>query len=80
MALTSLKYFYENAPEYAIVAAGSLLGIALHQGTSFPVGKVEFLHLYPLNFYEFLMATGQDALAELLEQQDYELINSFSTK
>ena len=79
-ALTSLKYFYENAPEYAIVAAGSLLGIALHQGTSFPVGKVEFLHLYPLNFYEFLMATGQDALAELLEQQDYELINSFSTK
>lgn len=52
----------------------------LHQGTSFPVGKVEFLHLYPLNFYEFLMATGQDALAELLEQQDYELMNSFSSK
>lgn len=52
----------------------------LHQGTSFPVGKVEFLHLYPLNFYEFLMATGQDALAELLEQQDFGLMNSFSSK
>ena len=48
-ALTSLKYFCENAPEYAIVAAGSLLGVALHPGTSFPVGKVDFLQLYPLN-------------------------------
>ena len=47
-AITSLKYFYENAPEYHVVAAGSLLGIALHQSTSFPVGKVEFLDLYPL--------------------------------
>lgn len=79
-ALTSLKYFYENAPEYAIVAAGSLLGVAMHQGTSFPVGKVEFLHLYPLNFYEFLLAIGETALAQLLQQQDYELINSFSSK
>ena len=69
-ALTSLKYFYENAPEYAIVAAGSLLGVAMHQGTSFPVGKVEFLHLYPLNFYEFLLAIGETALAQLLQQQD----------
>ena len=49
-ALASLKYFYENAPQYAIIAAGSLLGVALHQGTSFPVGKVDFMHLYPLNF------------------------------
>ena len=49
-ALSSLKYFYENAPEYHIVCAGSLLGIALHNGTSFPVGKVEFLKLYPLSF------------------------------
>ena len=53
-ALASLKYFYENAPEYHIVCAGSLLGIALHQGTSFPVGKVDFLKLYPLSFKEFL--------------------------
>lgn len=79
-ALTSLKYFCENAPEYAIVAAGSLLGVAMHEGTSFPVGKVDFLHLYPLNFHEFLLAIGEMALAQLLEQQDFELINSFSSK
>lgn len=79
-ALTSLKYFCENAPEYAIIAAGSLLGVTLHQGTSFPVGKVDFLHLYPLSFYEFLLATGETSLAQLLEQQDYALINSFSSK
>ena len=52
-ALASLKYFYENAPQYHIVCAGSLLGIALHQGTSFPVGKVDFIKLYPLSFSEF---------------------------
>ena len=64
-ALSSLKYFYENAPEYHIVCAGSLLGIALHEGTSFPVGKVDFLKLYPLSFKEFLMATGKERFAEL---------------
>ena len=58
-ALTSLKYFYENAPQYHIVCAGSMLGIALHEGTSFPVGKVDFLKLYPLSFMEFLMAIGK---------------------
>ncbi len=79
-ALSALKYFYEDAPEYAIIAAGSLLGIALHQGTSFPVGKVDFLHLYPLNFKEFLMALGQDLMAELLTEQDEKLISSFSGK
>lgn len=79
-ALACLKYFYENAPEYAIVAAGSLLGVALHEGTSFPVGKVDFLQLYPLNFREFLMAVGQEKLSELLVTGDYELINSFSGK
>lgn len=76
-ALASLKYFYENAPEYHIVCAGSLLGIALHQGTSFPVGKVDFLKLYPLSFSEFLMATGNERFAELLKKQDYEMITSF---
>ena len=55
-ALASLKYFYENAPQYAIIAAGSLLGVALHQGTSFPVGKVDFMQLYPLDFQEFICA------------------------
>ena len=76
-ALASLKYFYENAPQYNIVCAGSLLGIALHQGTSFPVGKVDFLKLYPLSFSEFLMATGNERFAELLKNQDYEMITSF---
>lgn len=55
-ALTSLKYFCENARQYHIIAAGSLLGVALHEGTSFPVGKVDFMDLYPLNFQEFLFA------------------------
>lgn len=76
-ALASLKYFYENAPEYHIVCAGSLLGIALHQGTSFPVGKVDFLKLYPLSFSEFLMATGNERFAEILKRQDYEMITGF---
>lgn len=55
-ALTSLKYFCENARQYHIIAAGSLLGVALHEGTSFPVGKIDFMDLYPLNFQEFLLA------------------------
>ncbi len=76
-ALASLKYFYENAPEYHIVCAGSLLGIALHHGTSFPVGKVNFLKLYPLSFSEFLMATGNKRFAELLKMRNYEMITSF---
>ncbi|MDR3231994.1 MAG: ATP-binding protein [Synergistaceae bacterium] len=65
-ALTSLKYFAENAPEYAICCAGSSLGVALHSGTSFPVGKVDFLTLQPLNFEEFLLAGGEDTLIEFI--------------
>lgn len=76
-ALASLKYFYENAPQYHIVCAGSLLGIALHQGTSFPVGKVDFLKLYPLSFKEFLMASGKGQFAELLDKRDFPMITSF---
>lgn len=79
-ALTCLKYFYENAPQYAIVAAGSLLGVTMHEGTSFPVGKVDFLNLYPLNFQEFLMAVGETELAEWLVEGEYELVNSFAGK
>jgi len=79
-ALTSLKYFYENAPQYHIIAAGSLLGVALHPGTSFPVGKVDFMELYPLNFLEILNATGNENLAGLLEAGDFELITSFKGK
>lgn len=76
-ALSSLKYFYENAPQYHIVCAGSLLGVALHEGTSFPVGKVDFLSLYPLSFKEFLTATAGERFTELLDRQDYTLITSF---
>lgn len=79
-ALTSLKYFQENAPEYHILAAGSALGVLLHQGASFPVGKVDFLDLYPLNFVEFLIATGNQALVDLMKTQDFALISSFKTK
>ena len=77
-ALKSLKYFYENAPQYHIMCAGSLLGIALHNGTSFPVGKVDFLRLYPLSFDEFLLGTGNENLYKLLHSKNYDLINSFS--
>ena len=76
-ALTSLKYFNENAPQYHIVCAGSLLGIALHSGTSFPVGKVRFLKLYPLSFKEFLMAVGKGSFAEALSKRDFNMITGF---
>jgi len=76
-ALTSLKYFNENAPEYQIIAAGSLLGVALHPGTSFPVGKVDFLNLYPLSFKEFLSAGGKDDFVDCLNNKDFEMANVF---
>jgi len=76
-ALTSLKYFNENAPQYNIVCAGSLLGIALHQGTSFPVGKVEFLDLYPLCFFEFMSAMGKERFVEVLVNGDFEAAHTF---
>ena len=76
-ALTALKYFNENAPEYEIICAGSLLGVALHQGTSFPVGKVEFLDLYPLSFSEFMRAMGKDQYVELIQKGDFDLATTF---
>lgn len=76
-ALTSLKYFNEDAPEYQIVCAGSLLGVALQQGTSFPVGKVEFLDLYPLSFFEFVMAMGKERHVQLLQKGDFAMATSF---
>lgn len=76
-ALSSLKYFCEDAPQYHIVCAGSLLGIALHEGTSFPVGKVDFLPLYPLSFKEFLMAVAGERFAGLLNYRDFQMIASF---
>lgn len=79
-ALSSLKYFYENAPQYAIIAAGSLLGVTLHEGTSFPVGKVDFLHLYPMDFREFILALGEEELARILKDGNYELVNAYSVR
>lgn len=79
-ALKALKYFCENAPEYHVIAAGSLLGVALHEGTSFPVGKVEFCDLYPMDYWEFLKACEEDGLADLLDKRDYRLITSFRNK
>lgn len=76
-ALSALKYFCEDAPQYNIVCAGSLLGIALHNGTSFPVGKVDFLKLYPLSFHEFLIASGKERFSELIDNKDYEMITAF---
>lgn len=78
--LTALKYFQEKAPQYHIVAAGSLLGIAMHEGDSFPVGKVDFMDLYPLTFFEFLDALGQEKLKRLLKSKDWELISAFHSK
>lgn len=79
-ALTSLKYFCEEAREYHIVAAGSLLGLYEHSGTGFPVGKVDIYHLYPMNFSEFLTATGHGLYVEALEKQDWRLITDFASK
>ena len=76
-ALSSLKYFNETAPEYQIICAGSLLGIALHQGTSFPVGKVEFMDLYPLSFTEFMRAMGKVQFVDLLDKGDFEMATMF---
>lgn len=76
-ALTSLKYFYENAPEYDIIAAGSLLGLMHHEGTGVPVGKVSFLNLYPMNFFEFAKALGEERLIELIEKKDFQMISVF---
>lgn len=79
-ALSSLKYFYENAPEFYIVSAGSLLGVSLHHQVSFPVGKVDFLPLYPMDFREFLTALGQSDLLQLLEIQDWSLISAMKSR
>ena len=78
--LESLKYFCEEAPQYHVVAAGSLLGVTIHEGVSYPVGKVDLLDLYPLNFREFLYAMEEQGLADALETKDYALIDNFSDK
>ena len=79
-ALTSLKYFRENAPGQVIAAAGSLLGLAVHQGTGYPVGNVTTFDLYPLNFREFLDATGNQPFRELIDAPDTSAVSAFSSK
>lgn len=78
--LTALKYFQEKAPQYHVIAAGSLLGIAMHKNDSFPVGKVDFMDLHPLSFAEFLEAIGQESFARLLAKQDWGMISTFRSK
>lgn len=79
-AIASLKYFYEKAPEYVIIAAGSLLGVAIHKGISFPVGKVDTIQLNPMSFREFLLAIGENGLVDLIDHKDYKLMSSFRDK
>ncbi len=79
-AMVALKYFREDAPEYHIAAAGSLLGMALHSETFFPVGKVTFMDLHPLSYTEFLDAMGDYSLVEILQSGDWKLITAFRLK
>ena len=79
-ALTALKYFCENAPEFAVAAAGSLLGLATHEGSGYPVGKVDTLDLHPMSFREFLDATGNKRLREMLNSADFATISAFKQK
>jgi len=78
--LTSLKYFYEQAPEYFIIAAGSLLGVSMQKESSFPVGKVDFLELYPLSFREFLINLGEERLATELFNRNWSVVSVFQKK
>ncbi len=78
--LTALKYFCEQAPEYYIIAAGSLLGVSIQKNTSFPVGKVDFLRMYPMSFFEFLDNIGQNLLREHLEAKNWQIIDAFHDK
>ena len=79
-AISSLKYFCENAPEYAVIAAGSLLGVSIHEGVSFPVGKVETIEIHPMSYGEFLTAMGEETLAGLIREKDYDAVNMFSDR
>lgn len=78
--ITSLKYFQEKAPQYHVIAAGSLLGVAMHKNESFPVGKVDFMDLYPLSFLEYLDALGEQKFVKLLLQKDWEMTVLFHSK
>jgi uncharacterized protein len=78
--LTALKYFNENAPEYFVIAAGSLLGVSLQKNNTFPVGKVDFLNLYPLSFEEFLINSNETTLTNALKDKKWDIIAPFHDK
>lgn len=78
--ITALKYFQEKAPQYHVIAAGSLLGVAMHKNDSFPVGKVDFMNLYPLSFYEFLNAIGEKKMVDLLQAKDWTMLTMVRAK
>lgn len=78
--LSALKYFCENAPQYHVAVAGSLLGIAMHKGESFPVGKVDILNIYPMTYDEFLLAKGQRQMADILRSKDWDTIRLLRTE
>lgn len=78
--LSALKYFCENAPQYHVAVAGSLLGIAMHRGESFPVGKVEVLHIYPMTFDEFLLAKGRAQMLDILKSKDWDTMKLIRTE
>lgn len=79
-AIASLKYFCEDAPEYPIIAAGSLLGVAIHKGISFPVGKIETMQVYPMSYVEFLMAMGEESLANLILDGELSSLKPFADR
>lgn len=78
--ITALKYFWENLPEYHIIAAGSLVGVSLHTGTGYPVGKVDEIRMYPMTFREFLMASGNDVIVQQMQEQRWEELSTLSIK
>ncbi|GHT52394.1 ATPase [Bacteroidia bacterium] len=78
--LTSLKYFCEEAPEYFVIASDSLLGMNLHHKVSFPVGKVSFLYMHPMSFYEFLLAINEKGIAQILEKQQWDILPMFTDR
>ncbi|MBQ0072780.1 MAG: ATP-binding protein [Prevotella sp.] len=79
-ALEALKYFREDAPDYHVAVAGSLLGLSMHKGTSYPVGQVNTINIYPMNFEEFLLAKGEEQLQKLLASKDYQTTNLLHEK
>ena len=78
--LNALKYFCENAPEYHVVVAGSLLGITLHQNESYPVGKVNTLYMYPMSYEEFLEAKGLTQMCNMLKNKEWDIVSSIKSK